>query len=401
MLGLATVGSVATVVAALVAWRELSRRDFAVWGVASAAALSVVSGVGGMVSVSLVSGFLAFAGAILGIGPAVRPRDRLSALLGFWGLTVAAGVLGTLVNDNDSSLTRLASFVLGSLPWLLALLVLRPSPAEVRMIGRGLLVGATASCLWGVGAYVGVVEGISTSGRTSGLTENPTQQAMVAGLGLGCAALIRRAPLRLVAVCVMISGGLATGSRSFGLAILAVLLVISLLSRYRGWAPALILVAGAALQIYQDRVVNLLPARVSDSRALERSNEGRLDFMAAAWGDIVDGFFVLGSGIPNEELAHNVFLLYWSAFGIVGLGFVLYQLFVTIVVPLRSGFIWLAIASAGFWGAVLVNNAIAAPFAWVLISLATALPLHPDAHRPLQGQAKKVHRFRSVLSDSA
>jgi hypothetical protein len=322
------------------------------------ASVSVIAGIG-MLLVALFPGV---------------SRSRRPKSFGHWAIPgaltiVLGGVLTFLVSASASSLP-LIQFGAGSLPVGVGIVRLAPSEGEAKRILRGLLVGIFLSCM------AGFVIKEPSSPRALGLAFHPNQLAMTAVIGLPLLWYLRRGWLWILPALILVAGVLQSGSRSGVLALGVVL--VSWVYRSFGLLRSAILALGlgaATMLIGLPALDTPATNRLFGDPSTLQSDISRLGVMQDEWARITHNY-VFGGGFSDVIEPHNIILWVWGGTGIVGFAALLFVTFrasrgwVDRRVPTEQ---WaLSTAFVGFLVAVALNNALGAPFAWLIIGLGDA-----------------------------
>jgi hypothetical protein len=353
-------------------------RRFAVLAMSGAATTLSWSGisVGGSLSVGEVVPLaflpLAIAGATDNLGYRTR---RQTAALATPVVMTAGGVLAS-ASTPGTSLAPVWIFTLASVTLMTSMYVLRPTRREVNILLLGLVAGVVVSTLLGIAVLK------EPSGRAIGLTVHPNQYSMAAVLAMPILWHLARDKVlpRLVAVAgllAMVGGVLQSGSRSGLLALAVVLLVWSY--RETGFYLTFgVLAAGALVLLGVNAVIGL-----TDTPAVERllnasetadSDASRLALLTHELSAILDGNYIFGVGFGAGRMPHNLVLLVWGGFGLLGLVFFAWLMWVLLAPALRrrSGDLSaaLALGCLGFTVALMLNNLIGASFFWFTAAIA-------------------------------
>jgi len=309
---------------------------------------------------------LAIAGATDDLG--YRTRRQTVALATPVVMTVG-GVLAS-VSTPGTSLGPVWIFTLAAATLMTSMYVLRPTRGEVNILLLGLVAGVVVSTLLGIAVLK------EPSGRAIGLTVHPNQYSMAAVLAMPILWHLARDRVlpRLVAVAgllAMVGGVLQSGSRSGLLALAVVLLVWSY--RETGFYLTFGVLAAASLVLLGVNAV----IGLTDTPAVERllnasetadSDASRLALLTHELSAILDGNYIFGVGFGAGRMPHNLVLLVWGGFGLLGMVFFAWLMWVLLAPALRrrSGELSaaLALGCLGFTVALMLNNLIGASFFW-------------------------------------
>jgi len=326
---------------------------------------------------------LAIAGATDDL--AYRTRRQTAALA-----TPAVMIVGAVLASASTPGTSLAPvwiFALAALTLMTSMYVLRPSRRELNILLLGLVAGVVVSTLLGLAVLK------EPSGRAIGLTVHPNQYSMAAVLALPLLWHLTRDRVlpRLVAgagALVMVGGVLQSGSRSGLLALAVVLLVWSY--REAGFYLTFgVLAAGALVLVGANAVLGLTDtpalARLLSSSETADSDAGRIALLTHELSAILDGNYILGIGFGAGRMPHNLVLLVWGGFGLLGLVFFAWLMWVLLAPALsrRSGELSaaLALGCLGFTVALMLNNLIGASFFWLTAAIAFFRRREPPSSR--------------------
>ncbi|HEX2175486.1 MAG TPA: hypothetical protein VHG70_06220 [Nocardioidaceae bacterium] len=312
--------------------------------------------------------------AVVGTTRTSEPRTPLqTAVLAAPPLVTLGGILaGT---THGASLAPVVTFALAAVTLVTTMYLLRPDRRELDVLLLGLIAGIVLSTL------VGLVLLREGSGRATGLTIHPNQYSMAAVMAVPLTwHLVRDGFLGrltgVLGVLVLLAGILESGSRS-GLLALAVVLFVW------GYRELGFFVTGSVAVVFAAIVAtagSLLPGadapavrRLTDPTATEQSDQGRLELFESELRAILDGNYILGTGFVEERLPHNILLLLWGGFGLLGLVLFLWLLSVVVGPALRRNSspvaAFLGLGSLGFAAAVSFNNLVGASFFWFVAAI--------------------------------
>jgi O-antigen ligase len=344
--------------------------------------------------------------------PILRSSCAWAAVALLVGATIAA-----YWNDATESVVEIGGLLVAAVLPMLALRHFRPTRDETLLLVKGWLVGALVS------GFTGLLWARFPSGRAAGLSAHPNQLAMTSAMALpliwGLYKCGRLSRLQAgIAAALSMAYVWTSGSRSGLLAIMlgAALILWRSLGLFRAAVVSLVGAAAAYLVVTVSGVQlvrgSSAVARLLDDSATQNSNEKRLRLMQAGV-DRVDslGTGLLGAGWIRENQPHNLILLAWGGagvIGVVGLLVLFYRAFSTALLKSRPELDWaLGVTGAVFLTATLVNNALHAPFAWVIFILMdfrwrSGLAVRtPRPQHALEGDERTEERTVYGRADSA
>jgi len=307
------------------------------------------------------------------------------------------GVVAALASPNEI-VQVFAKLTITALPLTLAVSRLLPSRREICWLVSGLVLGITASTIFGVGGLVG------DQGRAIGLTNHSNQYAVHAVISMPLLWLLcreHRLGLRwmLIPATLQLWGLLLSGSRSGLLAFIAVLVLwlwrrTGLLSLTVGLLFGL--VTAVAISLSPPVTIGTpLIERLLNPEETENSNDARVQRIQEGVANVIEQP-IFGTGIPLQTLPHNVVLLVWTGMGLLGL-------FAFLVLVWRAAgpalllktpsLQWaLSLSVLAFLVSVFFNNTPGSPVAWFVIGLLHVAQLHtgePEARTLNGGRAKR------------
>lgn len=310
--------------------------------------------------------------AVIGMAPA-RPRPTEHHVAVTAPVLICVGGLVAAVMSGGAWIL-IATFAMSAVVLMVAMYLLRPDRHEVNVLLCGLLAGIVISLVMGL-----VQSG--PSGRAIGLTIHSNQLAMTLLMMIPVTVhLMRESVLPRVAgwcvLAVIAAGVLQTGSRS-GLLGLAIVLLVWSYHRRGFFATIYLAVAGLALAAAAVFGLGLdstpAIARLLDPSATAASDAGRLQLLTTEFEAIIDGHMLLGTGFIGERLPHNILLLVWGGFGLLGLlawGWLMVRLLLPTVQRSSRGTPYLlGLACLGFATVVSLNNLVDAGFFWLMAGI--------------------------------
>jgi hypothetical protein len=303
--------------------------------------------------------------------PAARLERVWALLLPF--VMVVGGVIAA--TRGDGNIRPILTFAVTGAGAFLVMHRLRPTAPECLTLVTGLVGGVLVSVVLGIGWLR------EPDGRAQGLTDHPNQFAMAAVACIPLVVLLGRAGRVRVVVSamtlvVLVVGLFESGSRS-GLIALAIVTVLIVFRAGGAAAITLFLLAAIAAGLSSWLLAQLgaLPTfdRLLNSSTTESSDAGRVTYMSETLADIRQGNFLLGPGLDEAHLPHNVALLIWAGMGLAGL--LAFALILVLVLPAglqRRSSLYEAALSQSVWGylaTLALNNALGASFLWLVMGM--------------------------------
>ncbi|MFG1927771.1 O-antigen ligase family protein [Cryptosporangium sp. NPDC048952] len=313
-----------------------------------------------------VDGFLA-AGAALVLLDALVARVRMPSLLPRWALIGTWAILfitasSVLLPPSPGFVSRRlvvdTSFVTGNgdltpvwlkgVQWLVAasvlivvvrLIALR-SPHRVQWISSMWMLGACVTAVIAISDFVGAST-VSTilmgyeniEGRQSGLSSHPNNLGIACAMAVPIAVFLAasRRMTGLIAVALLVSGAVVSGSRAAQVAIVLVLLASvtmrslgrRMLPWFAGGAVAFVFVVAFIRPSWIPSLTSLFRFSASNSNASE-SDAGRAELARQAFADFGESP-VHGIGLDYIVTAHSIYLQVFAAGGmLLGVGMLVY-----------------------------------------------------------------------------